>query len=211
MDALSQFLPLIIVILVGLLIVPTYRLLRHRKQGNVWQEFAARQGLTFEPGEKTLSGQYRGRPIFVDIYYHSAHVAGSRTSSAITRAVMSLARIPQGGYLHATISYGIAENQLDEANRLSIQRNMNMTFVHTGEREIDKKVTISAPSGEFAAHVLSRNPVVREAILSRGTIGTLILEGQQLRYEWNAIETKEEKLQFALDLLTNVADIIERM
>lgn len=211
MEALSPFIGLLIVLLVGVLLVPTYRLLRHRKQGTMWGDFAARQGLIFDPVAKTLSGQYRGRPIFVDMYYHSAHVAGSRTSSVITRAGTSLARVPQGSYLHATISYGIAADQLDAANRMSMQRNMNMHYVHTGDREIDKKVAISAPSGEFAAHVLSRNPAIREAILSRGITGTLILEGQQLRFEWNAIETKEEKLQFALDLLANAAEVLEQM
>jgi hypothetical protein len=211
MDALSQFLPLILVILIGVLLVPTYRLLRHRKQGTMWGDFAARQGLTFDPTAKTLSGNYRGRPILMDIYYHSAHVAGSRTSSAVTRAVTSLARVPQGSYLHATISYGIAADQLDAANRMSMERNMNMHYVHTGDREIDKKVAISAPSSEFAAQVLTSNPAIRQAILDRGMLGTLILEGQQLRYEWNAIETKEEKLQVALDLLSNAAEIIEGM
>jgi hypothetical protein len=213
MEALSNllnnpFFGLALVIITGALIVPTYRALRHRQQGNRWPEFAARQGLAFDSSNKTISGQYRGKPVNIDVYYVSSGAAGRPTSQPMTRVAVTVANASQG-YLNASIGYGIDDNQLAAANRLAASRGMNMHYVHTGDKEIDRKVAISAPSGGFADRVLAGSDSIRQAVLS--TSGTLILEGQQLRYEWSGIESKAEKLQFALDLVSDMAEVIERI
>jgi hypothetical protein len=181
--------------------------LSHRKQGNVWQDVATQHGLTFVPNEKSMNGTYHNQPVMLDVYYptglnHKIH--------PMTRLVVSLNQ-PVQGYLNASIGYGIADNQLVEANQFAQRRGMNMNYVHTGDKEIDRKVTISAPSGDFAAQVLTGSHSIREVILRQGTSGKIILEGQNLRYEWPGIETKAEKLRTSLDLLTDMAMVIQRL
>lgn len=208
MDILNDLSPLLgwaLIIVIMALIIPTYWYIRNRQRGNAWQDVAAQHGLNFVPAEKIINGTYRSQAVTLDVYYptgpdHKIYPA--------TRITISLAK-PVNGYLNARIGYGIAEDQLAAANRMAQQRKMNMNYVHTGDKEIDRKVSISAPSGEFASHLLTDNNTVREAILRKGTSGTIILEGQQLRYEWAGIETKGEKLQSNLDLLTNIAELVD--
>ena len=210
MEALSPFLGLVLVLLTGALAVPLYWALRHRQQGSRWPEFAARHGLTFDAGNKTITGHYRGRPIIMDVYYASSSAAGRPTRQPMTRAAVKVTNAAQG-YLNASIGYGIADNQLEAANRFAVERGMGMHYVHTGDKAIDRKVAISAPSGGFAARLLASSDTIRQAILSGGAAGTLILEAQQLRYEWSGIESKAEKLQFALDFVSDIAEAVERV
>lgn len=205
----SPFTRWVIILLLLALIVPLYRFIRHRRQGSTWPDFAAQHGLTFNPDANTITGQRSGKSVLIEVFYTSDSSSGQRTSWPMTRAALTVAN-PTQGYLNASIGRGIASNQLEEANRFAEKRGMNMHYVHTGDSDIDRKVAISAPSGEFAARVLVSSDAVRAAILDRGTSGTLILEGQALRFEWSGIETKAEKLQSALDLLSSVADAVER-
>lgn len=193
---LSALLCLFMAAFFGVVVALGY--LRGQRRNVAWQEFAARNGLQFEPGGvlvyPSVSGRYRGRNLLLRNIRRTHSRRRSRTYTRLTVFLQN----------HAGIRFAL----YDEDVLSGLFTALGAQDVRTGDERVDRRFVIQSQPEEFARRLFAA-PTLRERLLQVKPMN-LTLTGNELTFERQGILDDPDLLQSLFDLLTDVADFIEK-
>lgn len=192
----TTLLPILLV--VGLLIlfaVLTY--LRHQARRQAWSELATRTGLTFEPGglfsSMRVTGTNRGRSLTLDTFTRSS----GKNSTTYTRISVSVNN-------PSALSLAIYdENVLSKFGKA-----LGMQDIQTGDEELDRRFTIKGQPEPMIANLLT-SIGLRQKLLEARSLHVEV-KGRELHFEQRGAESNADYIQFLFDLLSDLAEAVDR-
>lgn len=196
----SAFLPALLCLFTSGVFVVAAALgyLRSQRRNAAWQEFAARNGLQFEPGGllsyPSVSGRYRGRNVLLKNIRRTHSRRRSRTYTRLTVFLENRA--------------GIRFALYDEDVLSGLFTALGAQDVRTGDAQVDGRFVIKSQPEAFARRLFAA-PALRERLLQVKPMN-LTLTGSELTFERQDILDDPAQLQSLFDLLTEVADVIEK-
>lgn len=187
----------VIVAVVAVLAIIAY--LRYQARQRAWSELAARTGLTLEPAgflglRLCVTGDYRGHTLTLDTFTRSS----GKNSTTYTRIVLSV---------NNTASLRLA---LYEENILSpLGKALGVQDIQVGDAELDRRFMIKGQPEDVIVSLLTFGGL-RDKLLQARSLN-LKVEGQELHFEKRGVESDVDRLQFLFDLLSELAEAIERV
>ncbi len=172
-----------------------------------WSRFAEQNGLTLEPGGSPdggarLSGKYQNHALIIE----TVHTGGARQGTTSTHIKFDVKR-PES----TRVEVRYAPAAMSAKMRQTLPR-YYPEVVEIGDPEVDKHFVIISPSAAYAKGLVGREGSVfttLDRLFKQFQYGALRLESTQVDFEMPA-ENKDEKLQSALDLVSDVVDAIGR-
>ena len=163
-----------------------------------WTEVAERTGLTLEPGSffksPRLSGTYRAHTLALDTFSRS-HGKSSTTYTRIVVFVNNRANVYLALYEEGVFS--------------KIGKFFGSEDIQVGDEEIDRRFIIKSRPPEVAPRLLT-SISLRSKLLEARSIN-VEMDGRELYFEQRGAETNLDYLVFLFDLLTDLAEFVERV
>jgi hypothetical protein len=192
----TTLLPLLIV--VGLLVIfAVLAYVRHQARRQVWSELAARTGLTFEPGTlfspMRIKGNYRGHPLTLDTFTRSS----GKSSTTYTRIRLTVNN-------PSALSLAIYdENVLNKLGKA-----LGMQDIQTGDEELDRRFIIKGQPEPVIANLFT-SIGLRQKLLEARSLHVEV-KGRELHFEQRGAESNADYIQFLFDLLSDLAEAVDR-
>ena len=191
---------IVIVFVIGSLVLAyVIGLFNQRRIMSAWGEVANRTGLQLEQ-QTTLGiprghlvGHYRGSPALMETYT----VGSGRHRRTYTRVVIQINNRVNG---KLAIYQETIFSQLGKA--------LGMQDIQTGDEELDKRFILKGQPENFALSVLN-SVNLRQALLQTRA-PNVHLEGNSLRHSEQGVVTDPERTQAVLELLSQIAEGVER-
>jgi hypothetical protein len=162
-----------------------------------WGELASNTGLTCESGgffsPIRVTGMYRGHGLVLDTFTRSS----GKSSQTYTRIVLS-ANNP------SDLSLAIYE----EGVMSKIGKALGMQDIQLGDADLDQRFIIKGRPEEAIVNLLAFGSL-RQKLLDARSLN-LALDGQQVHFEERGVELDIGRLQFLFDLMSDLAEAIER-
>lgn len=170
---------------------------QHKSRVRDWDEFAKGIGLTLEPGNlfvrPRVTGNYRRRAITLDTFSR-----GSRKHRKTYTRIVLLVNNPSNIYLALYVEDVFSK----------IGNFFGMADVQIGDDEIDQRFTIKSRPETFAARLFASSNLRQKLLQARSV--NLKVDGRELYFEQRGMEADPDYLQFLFDLLSDVAEMVER-
>ena len=198
---MSSNFELILIILVfgviALSIVIGYVVLAGRRQA--WSQLADRAGLNFEAGNFfgsgiTVSGVYQGHQLTLSTF--TRHTG--KSSTTYTRLVLFMNRQSS---LDLSLS---TEGVFSKMGKM-----LGMKDIQTGDEAIDQRYVIKGQPENQVVSIL-QNYDLRQKLVEAPSVSVQV-KGQEITYEKRGVEQNENNLIALFDLLTSLANAIERV
>jgi hypothetical protein len=168
-----------------------------RARLRAWEELARRTGLAFEPGgyftTPTLTGSYRGHQITLDTFKRSS----GRSSTTYTRIVVFVNN--QESIYLALYEEGVFSK---------IGKFFGTEDVQVGDEEVDRRFIIKSRPETFAARVFTSINLRGQLLKARHV--NIEIDGREIYLEERGDLTDADYIQFLFDLLSELADFVER-
>ena len=185
-----------------------YFALRRRSTTQGWSKLSEQIGLSLEPGGSPdvgprLTGLYRGHVLVIE----TIRTGGARQSSTSTHIKFEVKRVDT-----SRVELRYTSTAMSAKMRKSVT-GFYRELVEIGDAEIDKHFMVNTPSAPYARRLLARDGSVFapvERLFIHLPYGSLRLDGSQVDFAM-ALETKEDKLQSALAMVSEVAEAVEQM
>lgn len=167
-------------------------------QRREWDLFAARTGLTRQPGTmQSIAGSYRARPVRLFTSREVRPLHPDRTSQYTT--------------LDLTVTHPAHQTLLIVSRVPYFEINSGdkrIQPVTTGDAPFDEQFVVASNSPDFTDQVLSRTDQLRRALIQLPRVH-LTLEGGTLRYQILNVDSNPERLIALLKVMSDLADAIE--
>jgi hypothetical protein len=203
-------------VFVAAIIVYVAGYIDHRLTQRAWSTFAARNNLTYQPtryfgfvDSGQIRGFYRGRTVAVDsdhkprLYRLSVVVHREGSRPTIARGLFSITRVSVVVTNPSNCSLDIREYGLLGG----LQGDLGERVPNLSESFTRRFRVVSRPPN-LAAELLSA-PGLQRRLLEVGTGPSIVLKGQELRFEQTDLLTDLDYMQFILDLTSELARKVE--
>ncbi len=192
---------IMVAVVIGIVLFFTY--LQRRSQVRAWTELASQLGLECSPGRSpwswaTAQGDYQGRALTMDTYTHTTGVGKSRHSETFTRIVMA-SHSPAGLRLELS----------KEGVFARVGKALGAQDIQTGDAELDRRLVIKGEPEETIRRVIA-SEALRHHLLSAPSLDLSLADGA-IRYRKPGVERDQARLRNALDLLSALAQEVERL
>lgn len=183
-------------LIVGLVLAVSY--LGRRGQVMGWRALAEGAGLSYEGGRfffsaPRVTGRYRGRQVTLDTF--TRRTGDSRTTyTRILMFVNNQANIYLAMYQESVFS--------------KMGKFFGLQDVQIGDDEIDRRFVIKSKPETFAASLLSYINL-RQRLLEARRLNVEV-DGREITFEQVGVIRDVERLRFLIDLLSDLADAVER-
>jgi hypothetical protein len=168
-----------------------------RARTRAWEELSFRHGLTLEPGSffvsPRLTGGYRGHQLTLDTFTRRT----GKSSTIYTRIVLFVNN--QDNVYFALYEEGVFSK---------IGKFFGSEDVQIGDEEVDRRFIIKSRPEGFAVRVFT-SIGLRSRLLQARRLN-IEVDGRELYFEQVGSLTDAEYLQFLFDLLSEMADFVER-
>ena len=174
-----------------------------RAQERAWREVGERTGLTFEPGTAYLgglvrtpprvTGTYRRHPLTLDTFTRGS----GKSRTTYTRLVL---------FVNNAANVYLALYQ--ESVFSKIGKFFGMQDIQVGDEEVDRRFIIKSKPESFAAGLFT-GISLRERLLQARVLNVEV-DGRELTFEQVGVLTDVDYLKFLFDLLTELAEAVER-
>jgi hypothetical protein len=192
----TMLLPFLIV--VGVLVLfAVLAYLRRLARQQAWSELAARTGLTFEPGglfsPMRITGTYRGHPLTLDTFTRRS----GKNSTTYTRIMLSVNN-------PSALTLAI----YDENVLSKVGKALGMQDIQVGDDELDRRFTIKGQPEPVIAGLLT-SIGLRQKLLEARSLHVDVKD-RELHFEQRGAESNADHLQFLFDLLSDLAEAVDR-
>jgi hypothetical protein len=188
---------LLIVAVIALSLGWTYS--RRQARLKAWRELAERMGLTWEPGSLLghppyVKGKYRGHELTLDTFRRGS----GRNSTTYTRIILF---VNNQSNLYLTL--------YEESVFSKIGKLFGAQDIQVGDEEIDRRFMIKGQPEDSVTRLLT--PIsLRQKLLEARSVN-LEVDGRELHFEKKGEESDVNYLQFLFDLLSDLAEAVERI
>ena len=188
-----------VLILVVLVVVAVIAFLRYQTRRRAWSELAMRTGLTLESAgflglSQRVTGAYRGRALTLDTFTRRS----GEHSTTYTRIVVP---VNNASSLRLTL---YEQGLLSEIGKL-----LGAQDIQTGDPELDRRFIIKGQPEDVIVRLLTSGGLYDKLLQARSL--NLRVEGGQVRFEKRNIESDVDYLQSLFDLLSDLAEAVERV
>ncbi|MBI3762629.1 MAG: hypothetical protein HY260_12330 [Chloroflexi bacterium] len=201
-DSTFWIIPLVIVgdvILMAAFVALAFGIAYYQRQARerAWGELAGRTGLTLEPGNfltgPRVTGNFRGHTITLDTFSRGS--GKSRTTyTRIVVFVNNQANVYLALYQESVFS--------------KIGKFFGMEDVQIGDEDVDRRFIIKSRPETFAARLFTSINLRQKLLQARAV--NIEVDGRELHFEQQGVETNADYMQFLFDLLSDVAEMVER-
>ena len=191
------FIILLILGIIAVVIIINYVILASRRR--VWEELAARLGLTYAPGNwlgsgLSISGTYHNQHLTLDKFTRST----GKNSTTYTRIVLIL---KQPTRLELVIT---TEGLFSRIGKL-----LGAKEIQTGDEALDQRYIIKGQPENMIASLLQSYDL-RQKLVEAPSLHIKV-QGQEIYYEKRGFNKDENNLIALLDLMTSLAGGIDRL
>lgn len=170
---------------------------QRQNQRRAWGELAALTGLQMEEGSwwtpARVTGTYRGRSLTLDTFTRGSG-KHRHTYTRVTLFVNNTANVYLALY---------EENLFTKIGKF-----FGMEDVQVGDEDIDRRFRIKSKPETFAAKVML-NSQLRGQLLEARQLN-VEADGREITFEQLGLLTETDYLKFIFDLLSSLADQVER-
>lgn len=169
-----------------------------KRQQQAWSDLAAQTGLTFEAGgyfgpAPRVTGAYRGHTLTLDTFTRGS----GKSRTTYTRIVLF---VNNAANIYLTL--------YQESVFSKIGKFFGMQDIQVGDEEVDRRFIIKGRPENFAASLFT-SISLRERLLQARVLNVEV-DGRELTFEQVGVLKDAEYLKFLFDLLSDVAERVER-
>jgi hypothetical protein len=185
--------------LVALVVIAVIVFLRYQARRRAWGELAMRTGLTCEPAgflglSQRVTGAYRGRALTLDTFTRRS----GEHSTTYTRIVVP---VNNASSLRLEL---YEQGLLSEIGKL-----LGAQDIQTGDQELDRRFIIKGQPEDAIVRLLTSGGLYDKLLQARSL--NLRVDGGQVRWEKRNVESDVDYLQSLFDLLSDLAEAVERV
>lgn len=166
-------------------------------RAKAWGELARRTGLALEQGSffvpPRLTGGYRGHSLTLDTFTRGS----GKSSNTYTRIVIFVNN-------QANIYLALYEEGLFS----KIGKFFGAEDVQIGDEEVDRRFILKSRPENFAARLFTSINLRSKLLQARAA--NIEVDGRELYFEQRGAERNTDYLQFLFDMLSDLADLVER-
>jgi len=199
-DAIWLIVGLEALIFVGVIVlVVAIAYFRRQARQRAWSELADRTGLTFESdgwfGTSRVTGVYRGHQLTLDTFRRGSSGKNSTTYTRIVLFVNNQSNLYLALYHEGVFS--------------KIGKFFGMQDIQVGDIELDRRFIIKGKPEKAVVSVLTSGALPQKLLEARSV--NLEVDGRELHFEQVGVELKVDYLEFLFDLLSDLAEAVERL
>jgi hypothetical protein len=184
----------------GLLSILAAVRVRHQAQKRAWQKLAAQTGLTCESSglwglQLCVTGTYRGRSLTLDTF-----TRGGGADSAPTSYTRIVIFVNNQSHFYLAL--------YEESVFSKIGKLFGAQDIQIGDEEIDRRFMIKGQPESVIVSLIATSGLRQKLLEARSL--NLEMDGRELYFEEQGVEMDVNYLRFLFDLLSDMAEAIER-